>query len=271
MVNQVFSKIAIIGAGKMGDTIISGLLSSAIAGKNNIIAVDKHEDRLRYIELKHGITVTMDTITAVKDSDVLLFCVKPQNARQLFEDLSSSVSSQKAVMSIMAGVTISKMENWLPHGSSVIRVMPNTPAQVGEGMSAIATGTTVPEHHLQWAVSLFSAVGRTIVLEEKHFDAVTGLSASGPAFIYIAIEALADGGVKSGLPRDVAIQLASQMTLGAAKMVLETGKHPAILKDDVTTPAGCTTDGILALEEGGMRVTLIKAVTEATRRACELG
>jgi pyrroline-5-carboxylate reductase len=271
MNNPSFSAIGIIGAGKMGDTIISGLLSAGVAQKNQIFAVDKHIERLNYIQARHGVSVTVDSESVVQQCDILLFCVKPQNAKQLFQELSSGIKPHQAVMSIMAGVTINKMEHWLPPGSSVIRVMPNTPSQVNAGMSAIAVGSTVPDYHLQWAETLFSAVGRTIVLEEKHFDAVTGLSASGPAFIYIAIEALADGGVKCGLQRDIAIQLASQMTLGAAKMVLETGKHPAILKDDVTTPAGCTTDGILALEEGGLRVTLIKAVTEATRRASELG
>jgi pyrroline-5-carboxylate reductase len=271
MSSRALSGIGIIGAGKMGDTIISGLLSAGVADNKQIIAVDKHQERLTYIESRHGVSVSSNVISAVEQCDILLFCVKPQNARELFEGLSDFIRPGQALMSIMAGITISKMEKWLPEGTSVIRVMPNTPSQVNAGMSAIATGTSVPAYHLEWAETLFSAVGRTIVLEEKHFDAVTGLSASGPAFIYIAIEALADGGVKSGLPRDVAIQLASQMTLGAAKMVLETGKHPAILKDDVTTPAGCTTDGILALEEGGLRVALIKAVTEATRRACELG
>lgn len=263
--------IAVIGSGKMGDTIISGLLSAGIATKEHITATDHSEKRLAFIQQKHGVKVTSDNKLAVKGAQIVLFCVKPQNAEGAFKEISDSVQSDDIIISIMAGVTISKMENWLPKNASVLRAMPNTPAQVNAGMTAIARGSHVSDEQQQVAEELFSGIGKTIVLEEKHFDAVTGLSASGPAFIYIAIEALADGGVKCGLPRDVSIQLAAQMTLGAAKMVLETGQHPAILKDDVTTPAGCTTDGILALEEGGLRVTLIKAVTEATRRAAELG
>ncbi|MCH8496070.1 MAG: pyrroline-5-carboxylate reductase [Balneolales bacterium] len=269
--SQISNKIAIIGSGKMGDTIISGLLASGIAKADQITASDPSAKRLDYIKTKHGVHVTTDNHSAVKAAQILIFCVKPQNAEGVFASVKESIESDDLVISIMAGVTLRKMEGWLPLGTSVIRVMPNTPSQVNAGMSAIARGSSVSDDQLSVTQRLFSSVGRTIVLDEKHFDAVTGLSASGPAFIYIVIEALADGGVKSGLPRETAIELAAQMTLGAAKMVLETGKHPAILKDDVTTPAGCTTDGILALEEGGVRVTLIKAVTEATRRAGELG
>ncbi|MEX2395453.1 MAG: pyrroline-5-carboxylate reductase, partial [Balneolales bacterium] len=149
----------------------------------------------------------------------------------------------------------------------VMRAMPNTPSQVRAGMTALAAGKFAGEAQFQICEDIFNSVGRTLRIDEKHFDAVTGLSASGPAFIYVVIEALAEGGVKSGLPRDIATELAAQMTLGSAKMVIETGNHPAILKDHVTTPAGCTVDGLLKLEEGGLRVTLIKAVNEATRRA----
>ncbi len=264
-------KIAIIGSGKMGDTIISGLLSAGITSPGQIIATDNSLKRLDYIREKHGVKTTSNNREAVASAQILLFCVKPQNASELFQEIKDAVQPDDVVISIMAGVTIRKMEGWLPEATSVIRAMPNTPSRVNAGMTAIASGSHASLEQLDIAQQLFSGIGRTLVLDEKHFDAVTGLSASGPAFIYIVIEALADGGVKCGLPRDVSFQLAAQMTLGAAKMVLETGQHPAILKDDVTTPAGCTTDGILALEEGGVRVTLIKAVTEATRRAGELG
>jgi pyrroline-5-carboxylate reductase len=264
-------KIAIIGSGKMGDTIISGLLSAGITQKDRIVAADPSEKRLQYIQQKLGVSTTSDNAAAVSGANVIIFCVKPQNAADVFATVSGVLTTDQIVVSIMAGVTLKKMQSWVPDGVPVIRAMPNTPSQVNAGMTALARGLHATTEHLAVTQQLFSGIGKTIILDEKHFDAVTGLSASGPAFVYIAIEALADGGVKCGLPRDVAIQLAAQMTLGAAKMVLETGKHPAILKDDVTTPAGCTTDGILALEEGGVRVTLIKAVTEATRRAGELG
>lgn len=268
---KIAQRIAIIGSGKMGEIILSGLLKSGSASIDQLIAADPSAKRLEYIAKQYGVATTTDNVAAVQQAGVVLFCIKPQNALTVFNALTSYINRDKLVLSIMAGVTLRSMEGWLSAGTPIVRIMPNTPSQVGEGMSAIAGGTSAEKVHIELAQHMFSGVGRTIVLDEKHFDAVTGLSASGPAFIYIVIEALADGGVKSGLPRDVAIELAAQMTLGASKMVLETGKHPAILKDDVTTPAGCTTDGILALEEGGVRVTLIKAVTEAARRACELG
>jgi pyrroline-5-carboxylate reductase len=263
-------KICVIGSGKMGDIIVGGMIESGFAQTKDIIATDHSSDRRKMMEQKHGVSTTLDNALAVGQADVILFCVKPQNASQLADDISQILKPHQLLISIMAGVTLEKLESWFAE-IPVIRAMPNTPSQVNAGMTAITAGSYCNDSHLACADRLFSGIGRTIVLDEKHVDAVTGLSASGPAFIYIAIEALADGGVKCGLPRDVAIALASQMTLGAAKMVIETGKHPALLKDEVTTPAGCTTNGILALEEGGLRVTLIKAVTEATKRASELG
>ncbi|MEJ2084630.1 MAG: pyrroline-5-carboxylate reductase, partial [Acidobacteriota bacterium] len=177
----------------------------------------------------------------------------------------------QVVVSISAGVTTRQIEDRLTPGIPVIRVMPNTASLIGASMTAICAGRAAQPMHVETTRNIFSAVGRTLVLDEQYFDAVTGLAASGPAFIYIVVEALAEGGVKVGLPRAVATELAAQACLGAAKMVLDTGAHPALLKDDVTTPAGCTMDGILTLEEGGIRVTLIKAVVEATRRSRELG
>lgn len=268
---KITTRLAVIGAGKMGETIISGLLKAGVLLPESITASDPSDARLQYFQEKFGVNTTRNNAEAVAASDTILFCIKPQNAEKVFSALRNTVTKDHLVISIMAGVTLNSISDWLIPEVPAIRVMPNTPTLVSAGMSAIARGSFATDQHLALTELLFNGIGRTIVLDEKHFDAVTGLSASGPAFIYIVIEALADGGVKSGLPRGVAIELAAQMTLGAAKMVLETGQHPAILKDDVTTPAGCTTDGILALEEGGVRVTLIKAVTEATRRAKELG
>lgn len=263
--------ITIIGSGKMGDIILSGLLNAGTVKNSRVTATDHSEQRLDYISKKHLVNTSLNNSEAVSSADIVILCIKPQNAVTVLTEISESFKDGALLISIMAGVTIQKIESLVPYNISVIRAMPNTPTQVNAGMTAISGGTKTTVFEMDLAKSLFSSIGDTIELEEKHVDAVTGLSASGPAFIYIVIEALADGGVKCGLPRDVAIRLASQMTLGSAKMVLDTGKHPAILKDDVTTPAGCTTDGILALEEGGVRVTLIKAVSEATRRAKELG
>jgi len=171
---------------------------------------------------------------------------------------------------VAASVPTTQIENALRGSIPVVRAMPNTPCVTGKGMTALCRGKHAGTTHLEMASALFDVVGRTVVVDEKHMDAVTGLSASGPAYIYIILESLAEAGVKVGLPRDVATLLAAQTTLGAASVVLETGDHPALLKDAVTTPAGCTIDGILELEEGKLRVTLIKAVVKATQRAREL-
>lgn len=263
-------KICVIGSGKMGGIIVGGMIKSGFTTVNEIFATDHSKERRESIESEHSIKTYSESRHISEHCDCIILCVKPQNGAEVASEIASSLSKDKLIISIMAGVTLSTLENWFP-GVPIIRAMPNTPSQVQAGMTALSAGSHASTHHMQIAEKLFGGIGMTIQLDEKHVDAVTGLSASGPAFIFIAIEALADGGVKCGLPRDVAIKLASQMTLGAAKMVIETGKHPALLKDEVTTPAGCTTNGILALEEGGLRVTLIKAVSEATKRAAELG
>jgi pyrroline-5-carboxylate reductase len=221
--------------------------------------------------------VTNDNREAVKGADVVLLTVKPQTVGQVLQEIAPEISESALVISVAASVPIGFVEQQLAAASggkhnktAVVRAMPNTPAAVDCGMTAICGGTHAQTEHLEMARTMFDAVGRTIVLDEKHMDAVTGLSASGPAFAYIILESLAEAGVKVGLPRDVATLLAAQMMKGAASVVLETGDHPALLKDAVTTPAGCTIDGILELEEGKLRVTLIKAVVKATSRAGEL-
>jgi pyrroline-5-carboxylate reductase len=185
-------------------------------------------------------------------------------------DLGTAVTPKKLIITTVASVPTSFVESTLGDGIPVIRTMPNTPCLIRRGMVAIAPGRHVKKADLDIAEAIFGALGRTVVLDEKHMNAVTGLSGSGPAFMYIIVEALAEGGVKVGLPRDVATLLAAQTMMGAGSMVLETGEHPSLLKDAVTTPAGCTIDGILELEEGGLRVTLIKTVVKATQRAAEL-
>jgi pyrroline-5-carboxylate reductase len=176
----------------------------------------------------------------------------------------------KLLISFAASVSTAAIEAAAGQDIAVVRAMPNTPAKLGAGITALCRGRFVSDDQLALAEKIFATVGRVVTVDEKHMDAVTGLSGSGPAFIYIILEALAEAGVNVGLPRDIATQLAAQTTYGAAKMVLETGSHPALLKDEVTTPAGCTVDGILELEAGGLRVTLIKAVKRATERAREL-
>jgi len=200
----------------------------------------------------------------------VLLCVKPKVVAEVLNKIAPELHEKTLVISVAASVPTTYIEERLGKKAPVVRVMPNTPSAVGCGMTGICRGAQAETEHLEIARAMFNAVGRTVVVDEKNMDAVTGLSASGPAFAYIILESLAEAGVKVGLPRDVATLLAAQTMKGAASVVLETGDHPALLKDAVTTPAGCTIDGILELEEGKLRVTLIKAVVKATSRAGEL-
>lgn len=263
-------RLAVIGAGKMGETLISALTASNVLKPEAIIATAQHQRRLDHLVKRYGVVTTLDNLQAAGAADVVLLAVKPQVAPAVLAQLRPVLGPQQLLLSIVAGLPTARIEAQLEGQVPVARAMPNTPSRIGSGMTAVCGGRHATDDHVALAQALFARLGRSLVLEERHFDAVTGLSASGPAFLYIVIEALADGGVKVGLPRKVATELAAQTCLGAARMVLETGHHPALLKDEVTTPAGCTVDGILKLEEGGLRVTLIKAIVEATRRAREL-
>ncbi len=263
-------RLAVLGAGKMGETLIRALLSTGALPPENIVGTARHQSRLNRLTEELGIETTLDNARAASDAEVILLCVKPQGAAELLRQLDPVLQEDQLLVSIFAGVTSQMIERHLSKPVPVVRVMPNTPSLVGAGMTALCRGAHATDQHLELASGIFDRVGRTLVLDEGYFDAVTSLSASGVAFLYIVIEALAEGGVKVGLPRSVATELAAQACLGAGRMVLETGQHPALLKDSVTTPAGCTIDGILSLEEGGLRVTLIKAIVEATRRAKEL-
>jgi pyrroline-5-carboxylate reductase len=230
----------------------------------------QHEERALLVSHKLKIPVTTDNLAAVKDADIILVCVKPQVVNEVMEQIRPNVTSRQLIISVAASVHTSQIEKALDTQVAVVRAMPNTPCVLGVGMTALCKGKYVDVQQVQAACELFDVVGRTVVVDEKHMDAVTGLSASGPAYIYIILESLAEAGVKVGLPRDIATLLAAQTTLGAATVVLQTGDHPALLKDAVTTPAGCTIDGIMELEEGKLRVTLIKAVVKAAQRAKEL-
>ena len=264
------SKIAVLGAGKLGEALITGLIEAGIARKPQFIATAGHQERLDQLRHRLGVDTTLSNGQAVRNSQLVLLCVKPQTVQEVVQQISDDLTPQHLLVSVAASVTTRFIEDILGKPVPIVRVMPNTPCLVKQGMSAIAGGKYAVAEHIGLAQNIFSAIGRTLILDEKHMDAVTGLSASGPAFVYIIIESFVEAGVKVGLPREVATQLAAQMVLGAASMVLQTGEHPAKLKDIVTTPAGCTIDGILELEDGGLRVTLIKAVVRATQRAREL-
>ncbi|HVH11070.1 MAG TPA: pyrroline-5-carboxylate reductase [Gemmatimonadales bacterium] len=262
-------RVAVLGLGKIGNILLEGLLRAGLP-PGNAVATVRHAERAQALGAGRSVPVGTDNRAAVRGRDVVVIAVKPQNVRDLLTEIRDELTPAQLLVSVAASVPTGYIEDALAKPVPVIRAMPNTPSQVGAGMTGLCRGRHATEAHLVTARRLFDTVGRTVVVDEKHMDAVTGLSASGPAFVYIILESLAEAGVKVGLPRDVATLLSAQTLLGAAKVQLDTGHHPALLKDTVTTPAGCTIDGILELEEGKLRVTLIKAVVKATQRAKEL-
>jgi pyrroline-5-carboxylate reductase len=263
-------KLAVLGAGKLGGILLRAYLKQGLFKPNNVTATVKHGEKGAALAKELGVAVTSDNRAAVKGADIVLLGLKPQTVADVLKEIKSEVGQHTLVISVAASVPTNYLEQHLGEKAAVVRAMPNTPAAVGCGMTGICRGAHAGPEHLEMAQAMFDAVGRTVVVDEKNMDAVTGLSASGPAFAYIILESLAEAGVKVGLPREVSTLLAAQMMKGSASVVLETGDHPALLKDSVTTPAGCTIDGILELEEGKLRVTLIKAVVKATSRAGEL-
>ena len=262
-------RIAVLGTGKIGGILLQGLLKAGLSPERAFPTVRRPE-RARALSTQLAIPVGTDNRVAAGQADVILLCVKPQAVREVIEEIRPEVTPDKLLVSVAASVPTAYMEEILKTPIPVVRAMPNTPCVVGAGMTGLCKGKYATQAHLETAQLFFDTVGRTVLVEEKHMDAVTGLSASGPAFVYIILESLAEGGVKMGLPRDIATLLAAQTLLGAAAVALETGDHPALLRDAVTTPAGCTIDGIMELEEGKLRVTLIKAVAKASQRAKEL-
>lgn len=263
-------RIAVLGAGKMGGILLQAFLAQKLFAPEQILATVAHAERAVALSSQWGVQVGTDNVAAAGAADLILLGVKPFQIPGLMEQIRPALTTRKALISFAASVKTSAIEDAAGMEIPVIRAMPNTPSMLGAGAAALCRGRFVQDDQMLLAERIFQTVGRTVVVDEKHMDAVTGLSASGPAFIYIILESLAEAGVKVGLPRDIATLLAAQTTYGAARMVLETGCHPAMLKDQVTTPAGCTIDGILELEEGGLRVTLIKAVMRAAQRAKEL-
>lgn len=263
-------RVAVLGAGKMGGILLQAFLKQHLFAPDQIHATVGHAERALALSTQWGVDVSTNNLEAVRQSDLILLGVKPFQVPDLIEEIRPALTKDKTLISFAASVKTRAIEEATGLEIAVIRAMPNTPSALGAGAAGLCRGRFVSTEQMELAKRIFETVGRTVTVDEKHMDAVTGLSASGPAYIYIIIEALAEAGVKVGLSRDVATQLAAQTTLGSAKMVLETGYHPAMLKDAVTTPAGCTIDGILELEEGGLRVTLIKAVMRATERAKQL-
>jgi pyrroline-5-carboxylate reductase len=264
-------RLGIVGCGQMGEALLRGLLAAKLVAPKSVAVADPDQERMRAMVQRYGIRAVRDNRSAAKGADVLVLAVKPQAVNELFAQLRGAVSDRTLVVSIITGVRLVRLEAELGERARVVRAVPNTPALIGSGMTAVAGGVRASADDLRTAVELFNAVGATLVVEERHLNAVTGLSGSGPAYAFVMIEALADGGVKAGLARDVALQLAARTLSGAAQLLLQTGEHPGQLKDRVASPGGTTIAGLRELEAGGVRAALINAVEAATRRAGELG
>ena len=268
-------KLGFIGGGNMTEALLKGLLASSSVGPKDILVSDLLSDRLEFLNKEYKVKITDDSRKLVQKSDILILAVKPQVVGKVLESFSDVVDKHKIIISVAAGISINFIEDILDREGknkiSVIRTMPNTPALVQEGATAICGGGHSSKLDIKIAHHIFKAIGQTVAIEETHMDAVTGLSGSGPAYIFMIIEALSDAGVKVGLSREVSNILTIQTILGSAKLARDGGKHPGELKDMVTSPGGTTISGLHMLEEGGVRTALMNAVERATQRSRELG
>ncbi len=263
--------MAIVGCGTMGEAILAGLLRVEQLAPHEVVVTARRADQARRLHERYGVTALTDNRAACDQASTVLVALKPQRMGEVLDhdDMRQALRG-KLLVSIAAGIRVPTLERWLPH-TAIVRAMPNTPCLIGEGMTVLAPADGVTEAQRAFAREIFAAVGRCLELEDKHMDAVTSLNGSGPAFAYVMLEALADGGVMMGLPRAVALEIAAQVLQGSARMVLGTGFHPAALKDQVTTPAGSTIAGLLIMEDGRIRSVLARTIQEATRVAAGLG
>ena len=268
-------KVGFVGGGNMAEALVKGLIASSFIEAENIFVSDPIPERLEYLRNNYKVKTTGDNSELVQKSDILILAIKPQLTQNILEDFSNLVDGNKLVISVVAGLSANFIESILDEGNKkkipVVRTMPNTPALVQEGVTAICHNDRVPETDMEVARHIFEAIGQTVDIEEAHIDAVTGLSGSGPAYIFMIIEALSDAGVKVGLSREVSTALTIQTVLGSAKLARDSEKHPSELKSMVTSPGGTTISGLHKLEEGGLRAALMNAVESATNRSKELG
>ena len=264
-------RLAIIGSGAMGTAFAGGVISAGIFSPENVVMADIDDAKLQGVASNLHVATTSDNSAAAREASVVLIAVKPPIVRSVIRDISEVLTGHQLVISIAAGVKLDTIESELPTGTAVIRAMPNTPCLIGAGAIGFSRGKSATDEHVATAKRIFDAVGISFEVSESLLNAVTGLSGSGPAYIYMLIEALSDGGVLVGLPREIATQLASQTVMGAARMVIDLKEHPARLKDQVASPGGTTMAGIDALERAGFRSAIIEAIKAATQRAEELG
>jgi pyrroline-5-carboxylate reductase len=264
--------LGVIGAGVMGSALLKGILDQGIVDRDRVWAATKTAASAKEVADSLGISTTTEYDSYLANAEILLLAVKPAQAESVIEEITSlGLARDTLVLSILAGVSTERLEYFLSNGNPVVRAMPNTPCLVGQGITVYCGGRDASRANLAQAQRIFSSVGRALEVEEHYFNAITALSGSGPAYMYLVIESLADAGVRVGLPRHLAMDLVAQTMLGSARMVQESGRHPASLRDDVTTPAGCTIGGLLMLEDGKIRSVLARAVEEATRIVDELG
>jgi pyrroline-5-carboxylate reductase len=264
--------IGFIGAGNMGQALIGGLIDNQVADPGRIVCSDANPSQVARLAERFGIRGLSDNRSVVQQADLVIYAVKPQILPRVIQEIAPELSTDKVIISIAAGVPIATMESLMPEGVRLVRAMPNVCVTVREGMTALVPGSCARDADLDLAQTVFAAVGRTVRLQDEALmDAVTGLSGSGPAYAFLIIEALADGGVRMGLPRSESLLLAAQTVLGAAKLLVQSDRHPAQLKDMVTSPGGTTIAGLNALEKGAVRHALMQAVADATQRSIELG
>ncbi len=264
------TSIGFIGGGNMAEALLKGLLAGTFPA-GQLLVSEPDDARRRLLESRYGIRVVTENLEVIKACNLVVLAVKPQVAEEVLTGIAGAFSADKLLISILAGVSTSVLESYFDGNPRIIRAMPNTPALVGAGATALCAGQYTKSEDVLTARHLFESAGIVQVVGESQMDAVTGLSGSGPAYVYTVIEALADGGVLEGLPRETALALAVQTLLGAARLVKESGEHPAVLRDRVCSPGGTTIAGVKALEEGGLRATLMEAVSRASRRSRELG
>lgn len=262
--------LGILGVGTMGEALIKGIQASALAKSVKLSGSTRSAESAKAVREKYGIACGTDNGEVAKRADIVLLAVKPKQAEAVLTEVAPHLKKGQVLVSICASLPLAKLREWSGGKCGIVRAMPNTPAIVGEGATVLCASPGLADADLAKAERIFGTVGTVVRLEESLMDGATGLSGCGPAYVFLMIEALSEAGVKLGIPRKTSTQLAAQTLLGAAKMVIERGEHPAAMKDEVTTPAGCTIDGLMALEEGKLRVTLIKGVLAAARRSASL-
>jgi pyrroline-5-carboxylate reductase len=260
-------KIGFIGCGNMGSAMVGGLIESGFLKADDILVSTKTEKSLEKLKEQFGIEVTLDSKIVAKESEIIVLAVKPFMYKEIIEEIRDELTAEKLIITIAAGITIDNMEEWISNNAKIIRTMPNTPALVGQAMSAVCPNRNITKDELIYCIKIFESFGECVQLEEKDFHAFTALCGSSPAYVFMFIEAMADGAVKLGIPRVKAYTMSAQSVLGSAKMVLETGKHPGELKDMVCSPAGTTIDAVVELEKLGFRNSVIQAIDKCAEKS----